>query len=465
MAYELFSAIGAQVYIQKCRERLETIEVHTQPSLFEASDNRNRLTSERRMSTVFSLSRIISSILDLDELLDRIMEVCIESTGAEKGILFLYPEGGGVLNMTVGKNLSDQEKQTKLVFSQSIVNQVATAKAPLILTDALSDEALRAQWSVMIHQIRSVICAPILNKGELLGVIYLENNQVSGLFSAEDLEVLTLIANQAGASIENARLYNKLKSYSREIEKSRDEIAKWNQTLEQRVTERTEQLETANRELQEYAATIEELSMIKERTRIAGEVHDTLGQTLSILLSTIQSSIAALKTDPQNIEMKLLEANRLVKQGLIELRWSVSELTYGQADGEKFKLTLQRLFTEYAALGMRVEFSVEPLGLTLSPRYFHALYRVCQEALTNSLKHGQATEVNVILKVAGRKLQLFIFDNGVGCVNISLAKGFGLPGMKQRIEELGGAVYFGSNGEMGFHVKVEIPMLEDGSGQ
>ncbi|MCL6591588.1 MAG: AAA family ATPase [Firmicutes bacterium] len=461
MAYELFHAIGAKSYIPKCKERLETLNVHTQPPLFEDGSNRNRLTSKRRMDAVFTLSRIISSILDLDELLERIMEICIESIGAEKGILFLYPEGGGNLNMAAGKNISDQEMQNRLVFSQSIVSKVVADKKPLNLTDALADQAMQAQWSVMIHQIRSVICAPILNKGEVLGVIYLENNQVSGLFSEEDLEVLALIANQAGVSIENARLYNKLMGYSREIEKSRDEIAQWNRTLEQKVAERTAQLELANRELQEYAATVEELSMMKERNRIAGEIHDTLGQTLSILSNILQTSISTLKTDPQNLEMKLLEANRLVKQGLIELRWSVSELTCGQADGEKFKLTLQRLFKEYETLGMKVDLSFDPLGLALSPRYFHALYRVCQEALTNSLKHGQATEVNVILKIAGQKLLLFIFDNGVGCANINLAKGFGLPGMKQRIEELGGAIHFGSNGELGFNIQVEIP-IEDG---
>jgi serine/threonine protein kinase/signal transduction histidine kinase len=458
-AHEIFKNIGAMGYVQKTAVLLKSNGdgAECAPE-FTAKD---RLRIERRMNTILTTSRYISSILDTDELLERIMAVCIEAVGAEKGILFLYPEGGGNLEIAVSKNLSSQEIEHKLVFSNSIVAKVAGTKTPLILTDASADQEMKAQWSVIINKIRSVICAPIVNRGAILGVIYLENNQLSGLFSEEDLEVITLISNQAGVSIENARLYGKLKIYSREIEKSRDEITEWNRTLEKRVEERTRQLEMANRELIEYAATVEELSVMRERNRIAREVHDTLGQTLSILANLLQSSIATLQTNPARIEDSMMAAYNIVKQGLIELRWSVSELIHDKIDSGKFIATLQRLFKEYHTLGMKVDFSFHEFNIDLSPKYFNVLYRICQEALTNSLKHGKATEVNIILKLIDRKLKLFIFDNGVGCDNINLAKGFGLTGMQQRIGELKGQVNFGSDGEKGFNIHVEIP-LQDG---
>jgi predicted ATPase/signal transduction histidine kinase/tRNA A-37 threonylcarbamoyl transferase component Bud32 len=460
-AHAIFKSIGAAGYTQKTAILLDCSQ--NEVIFFDELTAKDRLKIERRMNTVLTTSNYINSILDIDELLARIMEIYIESIGAEKGILFLYPENGGNLEIAVSKNLSNQEIQNKLVFSNSIVNKVAHEKTPLILSDASSDQVMKVQWSVIINKIRSVICAPIMNKGAILGVIYLENNQVSSLFSEEDLEVLTLISNQAGISIENARLYGKLKLYSQEVERSRDQITQWNQTLEKRVAERTEQLETANRELKEYAAAVEELSVMRERNRIAREVHDTIGQTLSILANLLQSNISNIsswKTNPEKIENNLVEANRIVKQGLIELRWSVSELMHDKVDLKKFIATLERLFKEYHTLGMKVDFSFDELNAALSPRYFNVLYRICQEALTNSLKHGKATEVNIILRLTNRKLKLFIFDNGIGCDHLDLSKGFGLMGMKQRIEELKGKAVFGSNGEQGFNVNVEIP-LED----
>jgi signal transduction histidine kinase len=457
-AHEIFESIGAAGYTQKTAVLLK--DNQRKVVFFDELTAKDRLKIERRMNTVLTTSRYISSTLDIDELLERIMEICIEVVGAEKGILFLYPEGNDNLVIAVSKNLSNQEIENKSAFSTGIVTKVAHEKTPLILSDASTDKEMKAQWSVIINKIRSVVCAPIVNKGEILGVIYLENNQVSGLFSEEDLEVLTLISNQAGISIENARLYGKLKLYSQEIEKSRDEITEWNRTLEKRVAERTQQLETANRELKEYAATVEELSVMRERNRIAREVHDTLGQTLSILANLLQSSISSWKTNPQKAEKNLTEANSIVKQGLIELRWSITELMHDKVDSEKFIATLQRLFREYDTLGVKVDFSFDELDISLSPRYLKVLYRICQEALTNSLKHGKATEVNIILRLTNRKLKLFIFDNGIGCDTIDLSKGFGLMGMKQRIEELKGKASFGSNGEQGFNINVEIPLVE-----
>ncbi len=461
-AHEIFKSIGAAGYVRQTAILLK--EYQNDVVSIDESTAKDRLKIERRINTVLTTSRYISYILDIDELMERIMEICTEAIGAEKGILFLYPEGSSNLQIAVSKNLSDQEIQSKLDFSNSIVTKVASQKAPLILSDASFDQEMKAQWSIVINKIRSVICAPIVSKGETFGVIYLENNQVSGLFSAEDLEVLTLISNQAGVSIENARLYGKLKLYSLEIEKSRDEITEWNLTLEKRVAERTRQLETANQELKEYAATVEELSVMRERNRIAREVHDTIGQTLSILANILQSSISFLKTNPEKIEGHLLEAYRIVKQGLIELRGSVSELIHDKLDSEKFITALQRLFNEYNTSGIKVDFSFDDFGIILDSKYFNVLYRICQEALTNSSKHGKATEVTIILKLIRRKLKLFIFDNGVGCGNIELSKGFGLMGMKQRVEELHGAIHFGSNGEQGFNINVEIP-LEDGVSQ
>jgi signal transduction histidine kinase len=92
--------------------------------------------------------------------------------------------------------------------------------------------------------------------------------------------------------------------------------------------------------------------------------------------------------------------------------------------------------------------------------YSKVIFRVCQEALTNSLRHGKAKNVNIILRSSGNKLSLFIFDDGCGCSQIK--KGFGLSGMEQRVKDLGGTLVFGSDGESGFNIRMEIPLSSEG---
>jgi signal transduction histidine kinase len=114
-------------------------------------------------------------------------------------------------------------------------------------------------------------------------------------------------------------------------------------------------------------------------------------------------------------------------------------------------------------LGVRIEFSVtekEIYAKMASSVYkfklSDTLYKIIKEAITNSVRHGCATEINIIVKFSLHKANLFIIDNGCGCREI--IEGFGLAGMKQRVEELNGIIKFGSDGESGFNIHVELPM-------
>ncbi|MCI5223979.1 MAG: sensor domain-containing diguanylate cyclase, partial [Candidatus Electrothrix sp. AR4] len=93
--------------------------------------------------------------------------------------------------------------------SRSIIRKVEKEKEPLIIEDAVTDNAFKEQSSVINYGLRSVLCVPIQHRNTLLGAIYLDNRMISGLFNKEDLWVLELISSQAGVSIENARLFKK----------------------------------------------------------------------------------------------------------------------------------------------------------------------------------------------------------------------------------------------------------------
>ncbi|MBU1078284.1 MAG: PP2C family protein-serine/threonine phosphatase, partial [Spirochaetes bacterium] len=158
--------------------------------------------------------RYLSSILDLDELLEKIMSSTIELVGAERGALFLYPDVDEKkphkLEIKVVRDIKETGAGTDTFqVSEKILKTIEDDMKPMIISDALTDHELKTSASVVRSGLKSVLCSPILIKGELLGVIYLDSHLVSGLFTKDDLQVLELLASQSAVSIQNARLYEK----------------------------------------------------------------------------------------------------------------------------------------------------------------------------------------------------------------------------------------------------------------
>ena len=219
-------------------------------------------------------------------------------------------------------------------------------------------------------------------------------------------------------------------------------------------------LKNANVKLKQYASTIEEIAALKERNRLARDVHDTLGQTLSILITLLQVSLLSCKTNVNETEEHINKALLITSNGLNELRRSISDLTSAKEEEKNLFDTLERLVNDFEYSGLNVDLSVNKIDQNLDKSYAEALYRICQEALTNSIKHGKASEASIILKFSENNIKLFIFDNGIGCKKLCIGKGFGLQGMQQRINSLNGNIKFGSDGEKGFNIHVEIPLLK-----
>lgn len=472
-AHEIATEINAKIYIQKCRELLGINHpVENQETLVELTAQ-NRLKSDRRLETVLTNSADISSILDTDELLEKIMDNAIELVGSERGILWLYSENDRNLELKVLRNVSQGEFEKGFTASISIISRVEAEKQPIIISDASIEDDYKMQSSVVLHGIRSVLAAPIMLRGTMLGILYLDNNLVSGLFGEEDLKVINLLLNQAGISIENARLYSRL--------------TQLNQELEQRVKERTEQLNEKNTELKsknnelmvknnelailnqqlkEHASTIEELAIVKERNRVAREVHDTLGHTLTLLIMLIKVSRIKFEDDPGESKDKLSQAVEIAQEGLEELRRSIMGLMPENAGNNNIIHSLESLIEGAQKSGLEVDFSVngeehyyKNMSIRSSFPFNDCIYKTCQEAITNSLRHGNATKIGIILRFTAEKLMIFIIDNGKGCQNIR--KGFGLKGMEGRVQSLNGHIIYGSDGEKGFNIHIEIPIGEE----
>lgn len=234
-----------------------------------------------------------------------------------------------------------------------------------------------------------------------------------------------------------------------------NDITEYKNLLDE-VNEKNAELSAMNEQLAEYAETVEELAVIKERNRFARDVHDTLGHTMTLLISLLEVSSIMCKKDPVKTEEKLSEALKASRDGLSELRRSIKGLDPEKLENKNIITSIKNMIDDFKPSGMEIDFTYEGFGSFTSPTYSKVIFRVCQEALTNSLRHGKAKHVNIILKLIDNKIKMFIFDDGCGSPGIK--KGFGLSGMEQRVKDLDGNIVFGSDGESGFNIRLEIPI-------
>ncbi|NEP61138.1 MAG: AAA family ATPase [Symploca sp. SIO2G7] len=208
------------------------------------------------LAAVIKASQTIGSEIILEQLLSKLMKILIENAGAQIGYLIL-PSSQGQLFIEA-KGSIDSEDITVLQsipigstdsVSPTIINYVTRTQESVVLHDATAEGNFTNDPYIQQYQPQSILCFPLINQGQLVSIVYLENNLTTGAFTPDRVEVLTVLSSQAAISIENARLY---------------------QTLEDKVEERTAQLAQAN---QEITALNERLKA--ENLRLSAELEVT----------------------------------------------------------------------------------------------------------------------------------------------------------------------------------------------
>lgn len=165
--------------------------------------------SERsRLEVLYRVSRVLGASLDLNEVLTRVMDAVIELTHAERGFLMLIDPATGRLDLQAARNLEQETLESRdMEVSRTVIRNVVETGQGVVTTDAKSDPRFAAQESVILYSLRSLLCAPLRVRDRIAGVVYLDNRAQSGLFTEQDLEMLTAFASQAAIAIDNARLY------------------------------------------------------------------------------------------------------------------------------------------------------------------------------------------------------------------------------------------------------------------
>ena len=278
--------------------------------------------------------------------------------------------------------------------------------------------------------LRSFYLLTLQAKEKPIGVIFLGHREEMR-FGEQERELLAAIGNQAAIAIENARLYDDLRHD-----------------------------EEVHRQLLQKVITAQE----DERRRVAMELHDGVIQNLVSATFRLQLCSASLESDPEQARRALLESHQIIDAGIVEMRRIISGLRPSILDDLGLIAALQKFIMriqEEAPFDLHIE--LEELGIPpLTTEAETALFRISQEALNNVVKHSRCRRARVTIKVENGELLLRVEDDGVGFeppgVQRRMARSYGLVGMRERAESLGGTMAVDSAPGEGTSVEVRLPL-------
>jgi signal transduction histidine kinase len=226
-----------------------------------------------------------------------------------------------------------------------------------------------------------------------------------------------------------------------------------------------EELDEAHRELQQMYTALQEASVhsiryaaLTERTRLAQDMHDGLGHQLTSLIVQLQALEIMLPGDPQRAAEAVPAMLSVARQAIAEVRqaareWSENEDEYGLG-----LAALKSLVSQSAAHSpLAIEFQQDDDLSDWSVEVSVALYRILQEALTNILRHAGATAATIQVQERDQQVIVTIADDGRYTANMALSPGFGLKGIVERCQALGGSCTFSQNQPHGLKVQIILP--------
>lgn len=411
---------GAVEYIAKPFD-IGELKRHVSRALSEKDRELEERAREERvrslqLSTLRDITEKLISTLELEEVLETIVEKLLDLFELDICAISLIDAAGRRLHLASVRSrlpLSRQE-ESKFDFPyeriQEWVNPGGVPRGEVCAVPPffLATEGITG----VLAELKSLYLLPLRAKGKFIGVIFLGRGQELH-FGEQELELLAAIGNQAAIAIENARLYDELR-YDEEV----------------------------HRQLLQRVITAQE----DERRRVAIELHDGVIQNLVSAVFRLQLGAARLQSDPEEARRALLESQKIINQGIAEMRRIVSGLRPTMLDDLGLSAALRkyiRRVQEEAPLGLKIELEEGEIP-ELTPEAETALFRICQEALHNVVKHSRCRVAKVSLGREGDEMLLRVEDDGVGFefppAQRKATRGFGLAGMRERAQSLGGTL-------------------------
>ncbi len=226
--------------------------------------------------------------------------------------------------------------------------------------------------------------------------------------------------------------------------------------LNRRLNEATFSLAETNIQLQEYAALAEEQSVTQERKRISREFHDTIGYTLTNLVMMLEAAQDLYQENPEELTDHLERTRDQAKEGLLEIRRTLHILRTEENRTKGLAAIKNLVNTFTKATHLEVDLNLGDAPLHFGEEVDWAAYRLVQEGITNAIRHGKATQIYISFFRKDEGIAIQIRDNGSGTSCIE--EGYGLIGMRERIERLGGRLTAASKLGEGFKLDAWFPL-------
>jgi signal transduction histidine kinase len=372
-----------------------------------------------QLRTINEVSRKISSIVNLDELLAYVGNLLRQTFHFHNvNIFLLEPSSGKLMLKTL--HFSGQKNVIPVgvpleMDDQGIIGKAATSGEYVLVNDVLAKPDSKQTENEVLT--KSELAVPVTMGGRILGVIDIESAETNG-FDENDIFTAQTLADQLAVAIENARLYQ--------------------ETRQMAVTE--------------------------ERNRMAREIHDTLAQGFTGIILQLEATEQALGETSEDVQKHLNQARSLARKSLQEARRSVWNLSPQALEQLKLDEAIQHEIDRFSQdHGINATFALNGKKRDIPPEAASALFRVCQESLSNIAKHAQAKDVEVALNYEPNDIQLSIKDNGIGFDmdpegRVGKGGGYGLISMRERALRQNGKFEIQSEKGLGTIIKVSIPL-------
>ncbi len=231
-------------------------------------------------------------------------------------------------------------------------------------------------------------------------------------------------------------------------------LAFYNQFV--RLDKAMEELMDSKQKLEKAYEVVAEMTAMEERQRIAKDIHDTAGHSLTTVIMQTESAKWMIDRDPKQAKSKIIAANLQAKHALEELRDSVHVLS-DRKQTKTLKAALEQIIHESTdGTGITIRSEIEEMQVSSAKHRF--LCNTLKEGISNGLRHGNATAFWCELKRENNAIRFLLSDNGKGVELNDLSIGFGLTGMKDRAKSLGGTVAFHSEMDEGFELEITLPI-------
>lgn len=223
----------------------------------------------------------------------------------------------------------------------------------------------------------------------------------------------------------------------------------------ERIQSLNRQLEMANMQLKSYAVEAEKNAKIRERNRLAREIHDTLGHALTGIIAGVDAAVMIMDLAPDAAKKQLEKVSEVAREGMTDVRRSMNSLRPDALEKLELEDAIQKMLKDMCeTTKTEIIFRNQVHPLRFHEDEEEVIYRVIQEAMTNAIRHGKASHIDIAISKVDQWLTIAVKDNGCGCPDIK--PGFGLKHMKERLGMLNGTLDYDSGN--GFLIVANIPI-------